>query len=260
MWHTANGGARRPGAPERTASAVIRFGGIRIVTEPTCLSPGDSLLVQAVVPGVIDPELIWTATAGTIDETGLFTAPSQSQVVEVTVAYAPSPDIKTKIALQVGGCTCQATMRLGGVDGGATRSVRFTLTEDLSAISQIDWGGGVVGPTQSTMNLQWFGVGDMAPAGTIPVGSTGTYAPMAAGVFLGEPWNNPDALYDSIPERLNVNITENEGGSILAGQVSGRVSLIKGGGITNIVPFSMTFYVEADPMYSTDRSRVCRVE
>jgi hypothetical protein len=257
--HTANGGARRPGAPERTASAVIRFGGIRIVTQPTCLSPGDSLRVEAVVPGVTNPQLIWTASAGTIDASGLFTAPSQPQVVEITVAYAPSPDVKTTLVLQVGGCTCQAAMRLGGVDGGATRSIRFTLTPDLSAISHIDWGGNVLGPSQSTMSLQWFGGGGTVPGGTIPVGSTGTYAPLAAGVFLGQAWNNPDALYDSIPERLNVTITENVGGNILAGQVSGRVSLVQTG-TASIVPFSMSFYMEADPTYSNATSRVCRVE
>jgi len=259
--HTAETGARGYSDVERLDIATIRFGGVRIVTAPTCLDPGETLQLEAFVPGADNPDLIWSVTAGTIDSTGFFTAPAEAQIVQVTVEYADNPDVKDSIELQVGGCSCQATVRVGGQDSGSTRSARFFLSNDLSGVTQIDWAGGETGPTQSILNLSWFGEPEPVPGGTIPVGATGSYqVGTSAGVHVGSSWYNPDIVNDTIDNRLRVSIIENDGGNVLAGSVSGEVALLTGAAEPSVVSFSMTFHIEANPLLSTATTRVCRIE
>ena len=249
--HTAQSGARGYSTSERLAISTILFGGIQITTVPTCLDPGDTLQFDAYLPGVPTPNLNWSASAGSIDANGLFTAPAQPQTVTITVEYANDPTLTDSIQVNVGGCSCQATVQIAGQDLGATRSVRFTLNSDSSAVTNIDWSGGVVGPQASSANLTSFG----GTGGTIPLDVTGSWDADLAGLALGSGYYNPDIFNDSIPDRVTLDILENDGGNTLAGSASGQVYEVG----TGIRAWSMIFRVEADPTYSTSTIRECRI-
>lgn len=249
---TASTGARGYSDVDRLDIATIRFGGLHIDAVWTCLEPGETLRLGATVAGDDNPDINWSVTAGTIDSDGFFTAPAEAQVVEITAEYAANPNLKDSIEFQVGGCSCQVTMNVGGQDSGMI-SGNFILTDDLSGVKQIS-SSSELGPNQSGMTLLWFDVA----LGTIPVDATGTYdVEAAAGQHLGSAWNNPDIINDDIENRLVVSITENDGGNVLSGSVSGVVAVSPG---PELRSFSATFHIEADPVFSTATNRVCYVE
>lgn len=111
--HTARTGARESGEPPRRGIATIRFGGITLAPVLDCLDPGESRQLEVAVEGIEgDPELVWTFSDGDVSDSGLFTAPDQPGTVEITVALADDPDLKSSISVQVG-CVCGFTITIG---------------------------------------------------------------------------------------------------------------------------------------------------
>jgi hypothetical protein len=148
--HTAETGAGGFSTEERLNVATIRFGGVRITTDPTtCLEPDDEpLQIEVDVDG--EPELTWDASAGSISATGRFTPPRQSQVVTVTVALADNPEVSDSTDLQVGGCSCRAVVYVGGTSE-TTRTLRFFFNAELTGVQALDWRPG--GPSQLTVGF-----------------------------------------------------------------------------------------------------------
>jgi hypothetical protein len=110
--HTAQSGARGYSSVERLDIATIRFGDVRIVNVPPCLEPGHSLQMEVEFSPGQSPDLVWSASAGTITQSGLFTAPNQPGTVEITVALEDNPDVKDSISVTVG-CVCHFTVQVG---------------------------------------------------------------------------------------------------------------------------------------------------
>lgn len=65
--------------------------GVYIPTRPVPLAPGSSHLFTALVSGVADKSVTWSASAGSIDASGLFTAPASAGVVLITAASVADP-------------------------------------------------------------------------------------------------------------------------------------------------------------------------
>jgi hypothetical protein len=253
--HTAETGARGFSPDERLDIATIRFlTGLRITTPATCLEPGgDPLQIEVEVDG--DPGLTWTASAGTISNTGLFTPPSQAQLVTITVALADHPEIEDSIQLQVGGCTCSATLNVGGrlplLD-----LLSFQLNAELDAVESVHMITADVDAAVSGLVDLRFGADFLNPQ-TIPIGTIGGFDGHGQGSIVSESsstgWINPDDLDDPSIEPLAVVISENTG-SIFAGTVSGMVAV---GPEQVIETIQMTFHIEADPDLSDVETKQC---
>lgn len=256
--HTATTGARKSGEPPRRGIATIRFGGVRITTRPGCIEPGDEpLKIEVeVAEDIPSPELIWTATAGDISETGMFTPPTESQFVTITVALADNPAVSDSIEVQVGGCSCQATMNVGG-KSNVTRFLRFSLDADGTAVTAFDWRPDGIGTAT-------FGFGtDPANPESIPFGTIGEFDGRGGGTividtYFGNPGNPEDRDWEPIPP-LTVLVSENTG-SVFAGTVSGPVWVKYSPDPANVLEtLTMTFYIEEDPILSSEGVKMCEV-
>jgi hypothetical protein len=73
------------------------------------------------------------------------------------------------------------------------------------------------------------------------------------------PFLNPDDVNNPSMPLTSITITENEGGTVFSGRISGQVAMFNASELEP-VSFSMTFHIEADPTYSTATVRMCRVE
>jgi hypothetical protein len=113
--HIGLGGARGPSSQPRSASAIIRFGGIRLLPVLACVSPGQEVQLEWELTGFdTDPELHWSASGGDVSSTGLFTAPGDVTSVTVTVTVAGQPGVQDSIEIPIGGCVCSFSVQVGG--------------------------------------------------------------------------------------------------------------------------------------------------
>lgn len=112
--HTARGGARAHAETELTAVATIRFADVQLAPVLECVSPGQDIQIGVTVTGFeSQPPLVWTASAGTIDSEGNFTAPDQSGDVTITAAIQGYPATVDSMTVPIGGCTCSFTIQVG---------------------------------------------------------------------------------------------------------------------------------------------------
>ena len=252
--HTAESGARGHSSVERaSAVATIRFGTFRITTEPRCVEPGSApFQIEVDHGGLVDPEWVWTATAGEISDSGLFTPPSQSGLVTISVALASNPDLEESLSLQVGGCSCLGTINVGG-ETAATTDMRFRLSPDLSGVESFSWRGEGV----SDVGF-WFGSDYLNPElEVIPLNTTGQFEGMTQGMVNALLFANPDDVNEPTIPPLSILVSENTG-SIFAGMVSGSVS-VPDDPEPRTVPFTFEFHIEADPILSDEVVKFCEV-
>lgn len=248
--HTATTGARAYADREAVDEAGIDFGKLVITTQATCLEPGDSLFIEVELKGMEAADLLWTADAGTIRQDGLFIASDELPQVKVTVALADNPAVSDFIYLNIGGCTCEGTLTVDG-QGAVFDVLRFYLTEDLSAVWQVDW----VGPNTNVGFTFGDTPGELQP---VPLGVTGTVPALGGGYVDGVgSFINTGPNYDPPMPAMSAGITENDGGNVLAGSVTGWVALM---GVENPVPFSMTYRIVADPAFSEPARRTCAAD
>lgn len=101
-----------PDAPRREGHALLRGRSDKkeIVITPgdCCIEPGEQQAFQAAVRNIEDQRVIWTASAGSIDGSGLFTAPNEATTVTVTATSAVDPDLHKSMTVRVGDCGCWA--------------------------------------------------------------------------------------------------------------------------------------------------------
>ena len=110
--HTAESGARKNG-PERTGIGTVRFAGIDLLPVPGCVAPDQDVQLNWTLSGLDPaPELVWTASAGDVED-GVFTAPGQMGTVTITVEVADSPELTDSIEVTVGDCVCSFTLQVG---------------------------------------------------------------------------------------------------------------------------------------------------
>lgn len=253
LRHTAESGARGHSSVERSASATIRFGTFRITTEPRCVEPGSpAFQIEVDHEGLVDPEWVWTTTAGDISDTGLFTPPTQAGMATISVALASNPDLEESLTLQIGGCSCLGTINVGG-ETAATTDMRFRLSSDLSGVESFSWRGEGV----SDVGF-WFGSDYLNPVlEVVPLNTTGQVEGMTQGLLNGQSFANPDDFDEPTIAPLTILISDNTG-SIFAGTVAGSVS-VADDPEPRIVPFTFDFHIEADPFLSDEFVKFCEV-
>ncbi|MEX2472204.1 MAG: hypothetical protein WEA34_08505 [Gemmatimonadota bacterium] len=168
--------------------------------------------------------------------------------MEITVALAENPEFQDSVILQVGGCSCQITVAADGIAGAPTEAW-FYLNDDRTGFSAFGWGGN---GTNGTIGL--------ADDSVVPFGTTGSFEGRGTGLvsLTQGGFANSESLDEPLPP-LTIVIAENNGGNVLAGSVSGTVALIQDPP-QETFPFSMSFRIEADPMWSSERERVCRTD
>lgn len=109
-----------PDAPRREGHALLRSRSDKeeIVITPgdCCVEPGKQQVFQAVVRNIDDQRVIWTASAGSIDGDGMFTAPGESATVTVTATSVADPDLHKSVMVRVGQCECRAEWEIGSFD------------------------------------------------------------------------------------------------------------------------------------------------
>jgi hypothetical protein len=113
--HIGQGGARGLSSVPRSASATVRFGGIRLLPVLACVSPRQEVQLAWELTGFdTEPELVWSASAGDVSSTGLFTAPDEVGTVTITAAVAGQPGVQDSIEVPIGGCVCSFSVQVGG--------------------------------------------------------------------------------------------------------------------------------------------------
>ena len=116
VLHTAETGARANG-PERRKEANIRFGKVEISPDdPLCQPLSGGRTFTAEVSGPADKSVTWTADEGTIDQSGLYTAPSVRPASGMATVRATSnayPEIFDEVTFPVG-CTCTFRLSVEG--------------------------------------------------------------------------------------------------------------------------------------------------
>ncbi len=248
--HTAETGALGHSGEERKETATIRLASFEIATPPECLEVGSPPLQIDLNPPLGGGlELVWSASAGEITQDGLFTPPDEPAQVVIRVALADDPTVFDELTLPVGGCSCQISVSLDGSAGSPT-SAQFTLTPSLDEVIVVGWGG-----MEGSGNIG-FGTDPYNPE-NLPVGATGAFDGQGSGSvgFVG--FINPDDLDDPTIPPLMVSVTENDG-NVFEGSVSGQVARL--GDAETILSFNMTFRIEADPTWSTETVKMCRID
>jgi len=127
----ASGGLRgRPDAPPRYGEALIHTGKFAVVPGSACVPFGQRLQfeIEVEVPPLIfnsltgaalataDPPVTWSATAGSINAEGLFTAPATEQTVTITATRLGQQETATVWVSN--SCTCWYTATVTGMFNG----------------------------------------------------------------------------------------------------------------------------------------------
>ena len=79
------------GAMTASAKVTVREVSISISPGSAALAAGDTLLLHADVAGAVDHAVVWSASAGTIDASGAFVAPTAGGIVQITAASRADP-------------------------------------------------------------------------------------------------------------------------------------------------------------------------
>ncbi len=131
--HEERTGARANG-PDRVGTATVRFGKIEISPLSVCLDTSEQATFSAVVLGLDNQDVEWTADVGTIDNNGNYTAPSDPPGSGYATIRATSAEFPALVGeIQVGiGCTCYSSITVGD---------RTVTAQAGDVISFGDWGG-----------------------------------------------------------------------------------------------------------------------
>lgn len=160
-----------------TASATVNVivgtsTGVHVTISPTgpTVAFGQQVQFTATVTGTSNTAVIWTASEGTITQTGLFTAPSAVESVSVTASSAADTTVFARATVSVVRTGVNVTISPTGATLGIGESQAFTAT--------------VTGATNTTVT--WS-----ASGGTIT--SNGIYtAPNTAGLYTVTATSNAD--------------------------------------------------------------------
>jgi hypothetical protein len=85
-----------------TASiTVIPAGAVTLVNPPTGLIAGSTATLQAQATNMSNTGITWSATAGTIDQQGKYTAPATAQTVIITATSVEDPTISASAIVKI---------------------------------------------------------------------------------------------------------------------------------------------------------------
>ena len=123
VHHTACTGARRFDNSARSDSSLIRAKPVVIVLpEKSCVDPGESTNMIALVQGVEDQRVIWeppervfgSGQPGTISDSGRFTEPDSPGLIQITATSVVDETAKGGEVVKVGGCDCWWSVSIEG--------------------------------------------------------------------------------------------------------------------------------------------------
>src|SRR3984893_7225589 len=150
--------ARSRADPTRAAQAAISVAAAAKVTvgitpASVALRAGDKQQFTAAVAGTTDGAVIWSADAGSVDQSGLYTAPAQAGTAHVTVnSHADPSQSATAVLTVVVGTTIVVTIEpqsptvaLGASQQFTAHVVRTADTRVLRSIAEGAAGGSITG-------------------------------------------------------------------------------------------------------------------
>ncbi len=114
--HTATTGARATSTEPRAATLEIRQAQIVVSPDGACVAPGATQQYEAVVVGLTNDAVDWSASQGSISSSGLFTAPTgvpPGTPVTITATSREDPDVAESVTATVG-CACGFQVTVGG--------------------------------------------------------------------------------------------------------------------------------------------------
>ena len=130
VTHDAVTGARA-GGPRRVGFAFIRLGDVAISPVPACIDTDEVVTFSAVVQGVDDQTVRWTADDGSIGpDDGVYTAPPTRPAdgtVTIRAASTTFPELYSEVEIAIG-CTCNFTLRVGNQHFGSQSGDQMVFT------------------------------------------------------------------------------------------------------------------------------------
>ena len=219
VTHDAVTGARGNG-PRRAGSALIRLGGVTISPLPSCIDTGEVVSFSAVVQGVVDQTVRWTADDGSIGaDDGVYTAPSTRPAdgtVTIRATSTTLPDLYHEVEIPVG-CTCNFGFRLGNQSFASQSGDRMVFAS---------FDGRLTGLTLTRASEGW--TLRMIPGGLQPADR-----PNAPGTWLMAVQGNfgltlaSDVIYGTPSDHLAVaDLTTYLPAQALRGRVTGTAGLV----------------------------------
>lgn len=130
--------------PRRSAAASVTVRGVSVVMDPwwTELDQGASMQFATTLEGTVDQRVTWSASAGSIDEEGRFTAPHAPGDVHVTATSVgdPAASGRATVAVRQVGISLEPTLVSLGAGAGMTFVATVRGTVDTSVIWSADGG------------------------------------------------------------------------------------------------------------------------
>ena len=113
-----------------TATVTVEMAGVEIVGPPKALITGETETFSANVVGLDNKSVTWTASAGTIDAQGRFTAPGVAQTVTITATSVQVPALMAQVQVKISGA---------GFDGNSKTSPQLLdLANAIGSTAQAD--------------------------------------------------------------------------------------------------------------------------
>lgn len=219
---------------------------IVVTPQGVCVELGEKEAFQAEVFNLETQDVHWSASAGTITEEGVFTAPDTSGPVDITATSVEDESVQGAASIRVGGCGCNWTATLSG-------PVSHTVTNDSQVLT--------LGVDDAFLNLQLNGpVGQHArdillisPREPIASGATGGYLVTVSGTYAASGHAFVSAEGALQLDRFETHRSGSEVTASLAGAVSAEVwfSSISGEPVHEIGEFRLEFegtFDTTDPM------------
>lgn len=231
-------GLRAPGndPPPRTGSMFITADPVivDVIPRSVCLSSGESQQYQAIHPVFGTPiDVEWSASSGSINSDGLYTAASNSGSATVTATSVENSEVSASVQVTLGSCTCSWTAAVMGdpvaADSffGDQGGINVSLNDARTAYESV-W----VFDNTTSVTVTF--------SESIPVGGSGplmrSTGDPAGGLISGQGYLGVDIQNDQPLPPHEIEITEREplsggdGTSVaLAGRITGLVQGTKPG-------------------------------
>lgn len=167
----------------RRPSLVIPIRGttptIEITPRDICLDSGEKETFHAEVVNLDSQAVRWSASAGTITQQGVFTAPGIWGSVEISATSLEDESVKGIASIRIGNCSCHWTATLSGAvsDHLTGDSTILSLRGD-GTISDLQFNGPEVDADGTADIIQV-----MVPQGVAP-NATGSYPVLLHGLYV----------------------------------------------------------------------------
>lgn len=186
---TSSTGLRKDAATPREDEAVVYRKHLEVSPDPGCVKYGDTVTFTATMPGVdASVDVTWSVDgAGSIDASGVYTAPSGDGTATITAALKDDPTVKGSVSVTVREqCDCWWTASVNGTYGGIASGDYATFVASPAFTGNFFDTGGSLDMAQFAITMQ------TPPA----AGDLGTF-PISGSVTVGDGRNGLPATFVS---------------------------------------------------------------